>query len=153
MNRAPLEYDISKKSSTVAEAGQILVVTTSGSGINLGDSASFAGVVNNPSGYEVAGMVAVDVVSIDTTLYHRNFHNDSALLGEPVPLFTKGKFSTDKISSAVSAIGNTAYLGLSGWLRNTAGVGGTVDTPKVGKFTSLKDENGFAEVALTIPVV
>jgi len=139
----------------VAERGSTLVVSTAGSGVALGESAGVATLASNPSGYKVAGMLLGDVVSVDETRYHRNFHKDEQKTGERVRLLRHGVVTTDKLHAGYSPTdGSTAYLTSSGTLRSSADAsGGIVATPKVGEFKGLKDESGFICVEVNLPIV
>ncbi len=135
------------------ERGTMLVVSTAGSGISLGASAGAATLVSNPSGYKVAGMLYGDVVDVDQTRYHLNFHKDETNIGNRVRVVTKGRMCTNKVTGTPTD-GDTAYLTTSGVLTPTmSSGGGLVATPKVGTFKGSIDENGYATVDLNIPVV
>ena len=90
------------------------------------------------------------MVSIDITRQHRNFHNDEQLLGEKLPLLTKGWVVTDKVASAATpAVGDTAYLTANGELTDAQ----TSGTPKVGQFLGAKDSDGYVKVFIDLPIV
>ena len=151
--RVILETDITRTCESVASRGVVLVESTFGSGVALGASAGEADLVANPSGYKVVGLLLNDVVDIDQTRYHRNFHKDETMITERCTLLRKGRVTTDKIIGT-PAFGDTAYLDSSGNLTPTAhATGGLVAKPKVGQFVGKKDENGFAPVDLNLPVV
>lgn len=139
---------------SVAEAGQILVYKTSGSGIAIGDSAGLGDVVANPSGYTPAGMLITHaVVSTDETLYHLNYHQDTIKTGGKVHASDRCRVTTNKVIGT-PAVGNTAYLTSSGCVEPTAHAdGGRVARPPVGKFVSIKDENGYATVEISLPQI
>jgi len=151
--RVILETDITLTCESVASRGVVLVHKTSGSGAALGDTAGEADLVSNPSGYKVAGLLLNDVVDVDETRYHRNFHKDETKKGERCTLLKKGRVTTNKIIGT-PAVGDTAYLDSSGNLTPTAhSTGGLVAKPKVGQFVSIKDENGYATVDVNLPVI
>lgn len=137
---------------TATDRGVVLVYSTAGSGVALGDS---AGVVDllTPSGKVPAGMLLNDVVTVDETVTHRNYYKDTCKTGERVTLMTQGYVTTDQISGTPT-VGATAYLTTSGQLTPTvSATGGIVATPKVGQFTSIKDANGYVTVLINLPVV
>jgi hypothetical protein len=151
-DRKIIETDITMTCESVAERGVTLVHKTSGSGIALGESAGQADLLS-PSGKIVAGMLLNDVVNIDTTRYHTNFHKDETLIGARCTLLRKGRLTTNKISGT-PAVGDTAYLTTSGNLTPTvSATGGVAATPKVGQFRSIKDERGYVTVDINLPVV
>lgn len=152
-DRVILQDDITWTCKSVAERGVVLVRDTSGSGIALGASAGIADLVANPSGKAVVGLLLNDVVDVDETRYHRNYHKDEMKKGERVRVVKKGRVTTNKVTGT-PAYDDVAYLDSSGTLIPTAhATGGLVARPKVGKFASVKDENGFAAVDIDLPVV
>jgi hypothetical protein len=141
--------DISNICTTAIEKGEVLVFGVSGSGALLNDVASVTR-ASNPSGLIPAGLSLANMVSIDITRQHRNFHNDEQLLGEKLPLLTKGWVVTDKIVAGVSpAVGETAYLAANGQLTDVQ----TSGTPKVGQFLGAKDSDGYVKVFIDLPIV
>lgn len=142
--------DITLTCPSVAEAGSTLVYSTAGSGVALGDSAGVADLLS-PSGKKVAGILLVDVVSIDETLYHRNFHKPVQKTGERVCLLKRGKVTTNVVTGTPTP-GAPAYLTTSGVLTPTKSTtGGLVATPFVGEFKSGLDEDGYATVEVNLP--
>jgi hypothetical protein len=141
--------DISNICTTAIEKGEVLVFGVSGSGALLNDVASVTR-ASNPSGLIPAGLSLANMVSIDITRQHRNFHNDEQLLGEKLPLLTKGWVVTDKVASAATpAVGDTAYLTANGELTDAQ----TSGTPKVGQFLGAKDSDGYVKVFIDLPIV
>jgi hypothetical protein len=149
--RVILETDITLTCQSATNRGVVLCYKTSGSGVNLGESAGAADLMANPSGFVPAGLLLGDVVNIDLTRYHLNFHKDEVQVGMRVNLLRKGRVTIDGISGT-PAVGDTAYLTTNGNLTNTlSATGGLKATPKVGQFQSIKDENGFATVDINLP--
>lgn len=149
-----LETDGTKTCPSAASRGVVLVDKTSGSGNAIGDHSGTADLVANPSGYSVAGLLLGDVVNVDQTRYHLNYHKDETIIGGRVNLLRKGMVVTDAIAAVTPSAGQTAYLTSNGTLTNAvSATGGLVATPKVGQFRSGKDENGFAAVDVALPVV
>lgn len=141
--------DISNICNIAIEKGEVLVFSVSGSGA-LNDDVATVTRATNPSGLIPAGLSLADMVSIDITRQHRNWHKDEQLLGEKLPLLTKGWVVTDKIASGVSpAAGDTAYLTSNGTLTDTQ----TSGTPKVGQFLGGIDADGYAKVFIDLPIV
>lgn len=152
-DRYEIETDISFKCANTGAAGVGVVVTTSGSGVNLGDSAGVVSVPTNPSGYVFAGILTHEVANIDETQFHRNWQKEQQLINERVCLGVKGRWSTNLITGT-PAVGDTAYLTTNGYFTPTvSATGGTVATPKAGKFRSIKDQNGYAEIEFNLPIV
>lgn len=150
--RVVIETDITLTCPTVAERGVVLVHKTGGSGVALGASAGECDLVASASGQKVAGLLMNDVVDVDTTRYHLNFHKDERLVDQRVTLLRKGRVTTDEISGT-PAKGDTAYLTANGQVTPTlSATGGLAATPKVGVFAGAKDEHGYATVDLNLPI-
>lgn len=150
-DRVVLETDITMTCASVASRGVVLVIKTAGSGVSLGDTAGVADLVAAPSGYKVAGLLMNDVVNVDQTRYHRNFHKDETQVTERCTLLRKGKVTTDKYTGSPTA-GATAYLTANGVLTPTKSTtGGLVATPPVGEFKGLPDEAGYVTVEINLP--
>ena len=151
--RETISTDITRTCSTAAVAGQILVHKTSGSGVALGDSRSVSEVSASSSGKVVTGVIMHKVVDIDETVRHRNYHNGEMLINEPCNQMTKGWLVTN-ILVGTPTVGAIAYLSSSGYLTPTVDAnGGIVATPKVGRFDSIKDANGYCKVLVDVPIV
>lgn len=152
-NRNEIETDITNRSTTVGTEGQGFVFITSGSGVTIGDSANAVGNVANPSGYAFAGILLHEIASIDESKFHRNFQKEQMLVGERCTLGKKGQWYTDQISGTPTN-GNTAYLTTNCQFTPTvSATGGTVATPKCGKFMGAKDANGFVGIDFNLPIV
>lgn len=151
-DRSIIETDITQTCPSVAERGVTLVYSTGGSGVALGASAGASDLVANPSGYKVAGLLLNDVVSVDETRYHRNFHKDETKTGERCTLLRKGRVTTNKVTGTPTA-GATAYLTTNGVLTPTlSATGGLAATPKVGVFAGAKDESDYVTVDINLPI-
>jgi hypothetical protein len=151
-DRIVLESDITQTCLSATQRGVVLCYSASGSGVGQGASAGTSDLFANPSGQIVAGLLMNDVVNVDLTRYHLNFHKLETLIGMRVELLRKGRITTDQISGNPS-VGNTAYLTASGQLTPTvSSTGGLAATPKVGVFRTTKDENGFSSVDINLPI-
>lgn len=142
--------DISWTCSDVAERGVVLVFDTAGSGIGIGDFAGDLTLAASASGKKVAGVLMQDIISIDETTRHRNFHKVEAKTGERIWLMKQGFVVTNKVTGSPT-IGDTAYLTANGVVTPTLDVnGGLVATPKVGQFEGLKDADGYVKLRLNL---
>lgn len=152
-DRVIIETDITLTCESVAERGVILCHKTAGSGEAMGDHAGQADLYAAPSGKKVVGVLMCDVVNVDLTRYHLNFHKDEVPVGNRVWLLRKGTIVTDKVTGT-PAVGGTAYLTANGVLTPTvSSTGGIVATPKVGEFASTLDEEGFVRVNVNLPAI
>lgn len=138
---------------TTATRGGFMVLNTAGSGVALDDGAAVATYAANPSGKAVLGCLLQDVVNYDLTVRTPNYHKQEVQTGGKVTLADRGTLSTNFIYPGVTpTAGQTAYLTMSGYLTTTiSATGGEVATPKVGRFDSTKDEDGFAKVSFNLP--
>lgn len=150
-DRVIIETDITLTCESAASRGVILCHKTAGSGVALGDTAGQADLIAAPSGYKVAGLLLNDVVDIDETRYHRNWHKQEQKKSERCTLLRKGKVTTNALSGSPNA-GDPAYLTANGQVTPTKSTtGGLVATPPVGEFKSKKDENGYVTIELNLP--
>jgi len=156
-DRNVLETDISFFLNETAEKGQVLFHNTAGSGAAMDNSSALAKLTAEASGSIPLGIVLNDVVDIDQTRQHINWHKDEVQKGGKVTLLRKGWVVTDSIYSGASpAVGDLAYLGHSGLLADTpvAADDNAVSRSAnliVGRFMSKVDEDGYAKVEISLP--
>jgi hypothetical protein len=112
-------------------------------GYPTGTSAAEFGTQNQ----KPAGLLLNDVVNLDLTRQHINFHKDEVQKGSKVLLLQRGTVVTDQISGTPTAanIGATLYFDQDGKL----GVGANASAP-VGRLLSIKDADGYAKVSIDI---
>lgn len=124
-------------------------------GPGLDDSSQRCEYVNdNTSGRKPVGMLLNDVVNLDLTRTHINFHKDEVQVGQPVTVGVQGEYVTNFIapgqaSGLALALPATAYAGPSGFLYSSAGYASS-GWPAVGKFMTYVDSQGYARVRLDI---
>lgn len=145
-DRHELDTDISFFLNETAEKGQVVSVSTQGSGAAMDNSSALATVAAEASGAVALGVLLNDVVDIDQTRQHINWHKDEVQKGGKVTILTKGFVVTDQISGNPTA-GQVAYLADSGLIAGTQD--GTA--PAIGRFLSTKDADGFAKVSINLP--
>lgn len=149
--RHEFKTDISfYQTSGTLERGLILVHDLSGSGQAMDQALAL---VKKPeeglSGSAPAGLLLNDVVDIDLTRQHINFHKDEVQKGGKVTLLRIGTVVTDAVSGTPTA-GNPAYFNQAGQLTPTQLSWGSVTVPAVGRFLSKKDQDGYAKVEINI---
>ena len=96
-----------------------------------------------------AGILLNDVVNLDLTRQHLNFHKDEVQLGSKVLLLKRGTVVTNAISGTPAAadIGKPLYVTGDGFLgAHAVGNGG----PRVGRLLSIKDADGYAKVDIDV---
>jgi hypothetical protein len=86
-----------------------------------------------------------DVVNVDQTRQHLNQHQDEMQLGGKVTLLRQGWVVTDKVSGTPTA-GDVCYYTNAGLVTPTD----PGSSPKIGRFLSKKDNDGFAKVEINI---
>ena len=154
-DRYELETTIDFFMNEVAERGGVVTLSTAGSGAALDQSAALVTYAANQSGVAPIGILLNDMVNIDQTRQHINFHKNEVQKGGKVTLLKKGFIVTNQINPGVTiAKGDIAFVGPSGLLTNTqAGTTGKTDSAGavVGQFDSLKDEDGYAKVSVNLP--
>ena len=137
--------DLSFFMNTAETRGGVAGMVTGASGVAMDNSAAVVAYSADASGVAPVGVLLNDVVDIDLTRQHINFHKDEVSLGSKVALLRVGQVTTDDVSGTPSA-GDAAYTANSGQLSDTQAAG----TVKVGTFLSSKDADGFAKVAINI---
>jgi hypothetical protein len=129
-----------------AERGVVVVHSTGGSGVAMDDSLAVVTVSASQSGTKPVGLLLNDVVSLDLTRQHINWHKDEVQTGSKVTLLRQGQVTTNMVVSGVSpTIGEDAYYGANGKLTNVS-----TNSVKVGRFLSVKDADGYIKVDINI---
>ncbi len=145
-DRHELDTEITYFMNETASRGQVVSISTQGSGAAMDSSSAVATVAAEASGAVALGVLLNDVVNIDQTRQHLNWHKDEVQQGGKVTVLTKGFVVTDQISGTPTA-GQTAYLADSGLIAGTQD--GTA--PAIGRFLSTKDADGYAKVSVNLP--
>ena len=139
--------DLSFFMNETAERGSIVVHSTGGSGAAMDDSnAKVIAPATTVSGKNPAGLLLNDVVNLDLTRQHINFHKDEVQQGNKVLLLRRGTVVTDQISGTPT-VGAKAYFVVGGTI--SASNQDSVST-QVGRFLSVKDADGYAKVEINI---
>lgn len=138
--------DISFFMNTVGTRGGIVVHATGGSGVSMDDANAVVEYATNQSGTKPAGLLLNDVVSLDLTRQHINWHRDEVQVGSKVTLLRQGQVTTNVVSGTPT-IGADAYYGVAGVLTPSTTLPGST---KVGRFLSLKDADGYVKVDINI---
>ena len=146
--------DISFFMSTTAERGGIVSYSTSGSGVALDQGDAVVAYAAAASGLVPLGLLLNDVVDIDQTRQHINFHQNEIQLGGKVTVLTDGWAVTDSVVDVNTiTAGDAAYLGDNGVLTDDQdALGGNSANPPVGEFQSSADEDGFYKVRINLPM-
>lgn len=138
--------DISFFCNTVAERGGVVVHVTSGNGVSMDDAGAVVAYPTSSAGTKPAGLLLNDVVNLDLTRQHINWHKDEVQVGSKVTLLRQGQVTTNMVAAGVTpSAGADAYYDNVGKLT-------TVETNsvKVGRFLSGKDADGYVKVDINI---
>lgn len=146
-DRVELLTDVSFFMNTTASRGGVVsaVVTSSGVGTSMDDANAVVAYQANASGAKPIGVLLNDVVDLDLTRQHINWHRDEVQVGGKVTLLRQGQVTTNLVAGTPSA-GADAYVANSGYI-STAQATGAV---KIGQFLSAVDANGFAKVSVNL---
>lgn len=131
-----------------AERGGIVVHATgvAGSGVAMDSTGAVVTYAATASGRVPVGLLLNDVVSLDLTRQHINWHRDEVQTGSKVTLLRQGQVTTNMIATGVTVgPGSGAYVGASGTLTTVS-----TNSTKVGTFLSAKDADGYAKVDINL---
>lgn len=139
--------------NTVAVRGGIACIVSAGSGSALDQSAAQVGYIANSSGQQPVGLLLNDVVNLDMTRQHINWHHNEVQVGGKVTLCKKGFLVTNFIAGT-PAFGDFAHLASSGFVMNVSVANSVtvnrIANPKVGVFHSTLDEDGYAKIYIDL---
>lgn len=154
-DRYEVVQDVSFFMNEVADRGGVVCFSTAGSGAALDQAGALATYKAVISGSIPLGMLMNDVVNIDQTRQHLNWHKDEVQKGQKVRLMFEGWAVTNMIyPGQTPTAGQTAYLGHSGYIASTEIVGASnPESAAIGRFLSTKDEDGYAKVYVKLPNV
>jgi hypothetical protein len=145
-DRIELLTDISFFSNTVSERGGVASAVTSGSGVAMDDANAVVAYAATVSGSKPLGILLNDVVNLDLTRQHINWHKDEVQLGGKVSLLRQGQVTTNMLVAAITpAAGVDAYVGASGLIGTSS-----TNSVKIGTFLGSKDSDGYVKLSVNI---
>ena len=148
-DRIELLTDVSFFMNTTAERGGVAGLasaSTAGSGVSMDDANAVVAYVAAVSGTRPIGVLLNDVVNIDLTRQHINWHKDEVQLGGKVTLLRQGQVATNQLVAGISpTAGTPAYVGASGLIGTSS-----TNAVQIGSFLSAKDADGYAKVSVNI---
>ena len=150
-DRIETQTDVSFFMDEVQTRGGIASISSGGSGIAMDDGNAKVAYATVASGAKPVGVLLNDVVNLDLTRQHINYHQDEVQKGSKVTLLQIGQITTNNISGTPTA-GDPAYLGVSGVFSPAAVTDSNQENSyySVGRFLSGKDQSGYAKVAVNI---
>lgn len=137
--------DISNFMVTTAERGGVVSHVTGGVGVAMDDADAVVAYAAVASGAKPAGILLNDVVNLDLTRQHINWHKDEMQVGGKVTVLRVGQVTTNQVTGTPAA-GDGAYVGPSGTVSTSAAAG----VAKIGTFLSGKDADGYAKLSVNI---
>ena len=150
-DRHELDVDISYFMNETAEKGQIVSISTAGSGAAMDQAGALVAIQGATGSVIPVGVLLNDVVNLDLTRQHINWHKDEVQKGGKVSILKKGYVVTDQIEGTPTA-GALAFMDDAD--TGKFAVAASIDDgeyPAVGRFMSTKDEDGYAKVEVNLP--
>lgn len=144
-DRVELLTDISFFMSTTATRGGVVSAVTAGSGVSMDDANAVVAYAANPSGAKPIGVLLNDVVDLDLTRQHINWHKDEIQKGGKVTVLRQGQVTTNLVAGTPTA-GADAYVAASGNVSTTQAAGAV----KIGQFLSAVDADGYAKLSVNL---
>jgi len=151
-DRNELDVDISFFMNETAEKGQVVSIQTAGSGAAMDQAGALVRIHGADGSTIPVGVLLNDVVDIDLTRQHINWHKDEVQKGGKVAILKKGYVVTDQIEGTPTA-GALAFMddADTGKFAVAASIDDTEYTA-VGRFMSVKDEDGYCKVEVNLPI-
>ena len=151
-DRNELDVDISFFMNETAEKGQVVSIQTAGSGAAMDQAGALVRIHGADGSTIPVGVLLNDVVDIDLTRQHINWHKDEVQKGGKVAILKKGYVVTDQIEGTPTA-GARAFMddADTGKFAVAASIDDTEYTA-VGRFMSVKDEDGYCKVEVNLPI-
>jgi hypothetical protein len=158
-DRHELQTDISFFMDEAATRGGVAVIgSTTGSGAAMDQGKAVVTYSASASGKVPMGLLLNDMVDIDLTRQHVNWHKDEIARGGKVTLLTKGWVVTSSVEGTAPSAGDSAYVAHSGNLGGHALAKEIDNSPLagsgallVGRFLSGGDEDGYYKVSIDLP--
>ena len=145
-DRIELLTDVSFFMNTTATRGGVVSVNvaTSGLGVSMDDANAVVAYAAVASGSLPVGILLNDVVNIDLTKQHINWHKDEVQVGGKVTLLRNGQVTTNFLAGTPAA-GAKAYVGASGNISTSS-----TNAVEIGQFLSATDADGYAKVSVNL---
>lgn len=147
-DRVELLTDVSFFMNTTAERGGVVsvVTATSGVGVSMDDANAVVAYASVASGAKPVGVLLNDVVNLDLTRQHINWHKDETQVGGKVTVLRQGQVTTNMlVAGTTPSAGADAYVGVSGLIGTSS-----TNAVKIGQFLSAKDTDGYVKVSVNL---
>lgn len=136
---------------SVADRGGVVVHgATAGSGASMDQGVNIVRYKAVVSSDVPVGILLNDVVDKDLTRTHLNMYKNEVQLGNKVTILRSGYVVTNKLDAVTIVAGQVAFASTvnAGNITNTG-----VMIHSLGRFMSSKDADGYAKVAINLPLV
>lgn len=159
-DRYEFQTDVSFFMNEVAERGGVVVhatgivsAATSPSGAAMDSSLNVVTYAANPTGKVPVGILLNDMVNLDLTRQHINWHKNEIQKGGKVTILRKGYIVTNQIHvSGTPIAGSYAYVADSGLIStSTRALFLDSGAQPIGRFLTAKDGDGYAKVEINLP--
>lgn len=152
-DRYELQTDVSFFMNEVAERGGVVVLNNTPSGAAMDASNNVVTYIADPTGKVPMGILLNDMVNLDLTRQHINWHKDEIQKGGKVTILRKGYVLTNKISTSGTPVaGNYAYVADSGLISTSLrALELDAGAQPIGRFMTAKDADGYAKVEINLP--
>ena len=97
------------------------------------------------------GVLLNDVVNLDLTRQHINWHKDEVQKGGKVAILKKGYVVTNMVEGTPNTAGEPACIDDGGATGKFEPCDGSSTDVRVGRFMSLADEDGYYKVEINLP--
>jgi hypothetical protein len=98
------------------------------------------------SGAKPVGLLLNDVVNLDLTRQHINWHKDETQVGGKVTVLRVGQVTTNMlVVGSTPSAGADAYVGANGLIGTSS-----TNAVRVGQFLSAKDTDGYVKVSVNL---
>ena len=152
-DRHELDVDISFFMNETAERGLVVCMSTAGSGAAMDQAGALVSIQGATGSVIPVGVLLNDVVDLDLTRQHINWHKDEVQKGGKVSILKKGYIVTDQVALTGSFVaGALAFLddADTGYIVNAAHVDDGEYTA-IGRFMSDADEDGYYKIEVNLP--
>ena len=159
-DRHEFQTDVSFFMNEVAERGGVPVyvtgvtaAATSPSGAAMDSALNLVTYAANPSGRVPVGILLNDMVNLDLTRQHINWHKNEIQKGGKVTILRHGYVVTNMIHvSGTPVAGAFAYVADSGLIStSTRALFLDSGAQPIGRFMTAKDGDGYAKVEINLP--
>ena len=150
-DRNELDVDISYfYNAGTAERGGVVSIVTGGSGAAMDQAGALVAYTAGAADVIPVGVLLNDVVNLDLTRQHINWHKDEVQKGGKVSVLKKGYVVTNMVEGTPNTAGEPACLG-DGEAGKFEPCDGSGTDVFVGRFMSLADEDGYYKVEINLP--